>query len=153
MFNKSVWKNGESQVVDYMKNKGYKIVYNNYSQKICELDIVAVLSKKVQICSIKNRNKSKIKDLTDKLQIKMEKYALKNQIKNLKNLLIIVEVKSRSNNKFGMGIDAISNKKILHMKRGAEILLKEKRFNDMQVRFDVASVDGGVLTYIENAFW
>ena len=152
MINIKVWKDGERQVADYLKEIGYKIVYTNFSCKIAELDIVAILSKKVQKILIKDEFKQKFKGLSHKSEIKLMKFAFKNKLKNLTDLLIIVEVKARSTKKYGSGLDAISSDKVVHLKRGAELLLKMKQFNNMQPRFDVASVDGGKITYIENAF-
>ena len=151
MNNIKVWKEGEKQVADYMKKIGYKIVYTNFFCKVAELDIVAILPKKVQKRSILNENKAKIKDLNDKLKIKLLKMNVKNQLKNLKDTLVIVEVKARSNKKFGMGLDAVDNEKVRHLERGGEYLLKMERFKNMQIRYDIASVDEGKITYIENA--
>ena len=149
MYNKKTWKDGENLAAEYMQDRGYKIVYRNYYCKIAELDIVAILSKKVQKRNLKNKFKQKIKNINNKTEIKLLKFALKNELKNLSDLLIITEVKSRINNHFGIGADAISKDKIRHMKNGAMILLKMKKFKNMQVRFDVASVDAGEVTYIE----
>ena len=151
MQNIKTWRNGEKLVADYMKKEGYKIVYTNFYCKIAELDIVAILPKKVQKRLIKYENKIKIKDLTDKTKIKLLKFNLKNKLKLVSDILVITEVKSRENNKFGMGLDAIDARKIQHLKRGAEVLLKMKKFSGMKVRFDVASVDLGEITYIEDA--
>lgn len=152
MFNEKVWKDGEKLTADYLKKNKYNIVYLNYNCKIAELDIVSVLTKKVQKSLIKNEIKCKIINFKDKISKKMFLLSMKNKIKNLTDLLVITEVKSRTTNKFGVGLEAISSEKIHKMQLGAEMLLKEPRFKDMQIRFDVASVDGGDLTYIENAF-
>lgn len=152
MNNIKVWKEGEKQVADFLINKGYIIVYQNYFVKVAELDIVAILPKKVQKREIKNEFLQQIKGLSNKNQLRLMKFSYKNKIKTLKDLLVIVEVKSRSNSKFGSGFDAVDFNKINHMKHGAEILLKDKKFSEMQVRFDVASVDMGEIMYIEGAF-
>ena len=149
MYNEKTWKDGEDLTAEYMQKQGYKIIYRNYFCKIAELDIVSILSKKVQKRNVKNEFKQKIKNINDKIEIKLLKYALKNELKNLKDLLIITEVKSRINNHFGTGADAISKDKIRHMQNGAMFLLKMKKFKNMQVRFDVASVDAGEITYIK----
>lgn len=152
MFSETVWKNGENLVAEYMTTKGYKIIYKNYFCKIAELDIVAVFSKKLQKKLLKQELKTKIKMLTDKTKLKLLKISHKESIKQLVDLLVVTEVKSRSNAKFGFGFDSVLKSKVQHMKNGAEILLKEKRFKNFQIRFDVASVDNGKITYIENAF-
>ena len=70
---------------------------------------------------------------------------------NTNDLLVITEVKSRSTDDFGKGFDAMDLKKRAHLIRGAKAIKQDRRFESMQVRFDVASVDGGKLEYIENA--
>ena len=152
MNNEKVWKDGEKQVCEYLKEKRYKIVYQNFSCKIAELDIVAVLPKRIQKKNLKIQVKQKIFNVKTKNEKLLIKFALKNQLKNIRDMLVVVEVKSRSNNRFGLGLEAITGEKMFHMKRGAEILLKMKKFKNMQIRFDVASVDSGQITYIENAF-
>lgn len=149
MYNEKIWKDGENLAAAYMQERGYKIVYRNYFCKIAELDIVAILSKKVQKSILKNEFKKKKNSLDNKNEIKLLNFVLKNQLKNLKDLLIITEVKARSNSRFGTGLEAISKEKIRHMKNGAEVLLKMKKFRNMQLRFDVASIDSGEITYIE----
>jgi len=152
MFNENVWKYGESLVINYLKNKNYKILYQNFRCKFAELDIVALYSKKLQKRAIKIEFKQKIKQMSSKNEKTMFKFSIKSRLKNLKDVLVIVEVKTRSNDNFGTGLDAIDREKVVHMKRGAEYLLKQKKYQNMQIRFDIASVDGNKLTYIENAF-
>lgn len=152
MLNIKVWKEGEQSVTQYLKSLGYKIIYNNYKCKNAEIDIVAVLPKKVQKKNILIEKRMKIGELSDKTQIQIYKLGIKNRIKNLSDLLVIVEVKARSNKKFGVGLEAMDENKIRHLKIGAESLMQEKRFEKMQVRFDVASVDSGEISYYENAF-
>ena len=77
---------------------------------------------------------------------------LKNALKNLDDLLVITEVKGRETDKFGLGLESISDKKKSNIIRGARYLQTDKRFEKYQIRFDVASVDSGKVTYIENAF-
>lgn len=152
MLNKKVWKDGENKVTEYLKSLGYKIIYTNYRCKVAEIDIVAVLSRKMQKRFILSEKLLKFNELQDKMQIKMYNLSIKNRIKNLSDLLVIVEVKSRSNKKFGTGLEAVDENKIRHLRLGAEILMQEKRFAKMQVRFDIASVDSGEISYYENAF-
>lgn len=152
MFNERTWKEGEKITQEYMKKNGYKIVYTNFSCVGVELDIVAILPKKVLYRIEKNRIKQEIKNAKN-IKIKQK---LKQKLKIIKNsltdLLIITEVKARQNDKFGSGFDAISIKKKVNIIRGVKFLLKDKKFQNKQVRFDIASVDAGKITYIENAF-
>ena len=152
MFNEKTWKNGEEIAAKYMLSKGYKILFRNFRCKVAELDIVAIFSKKEQKKLLKKELLLKIKNCKSYNDSKLLKIVYKNQIKQLNDLLIITEVKSRSSDKFGLGVEAISKDKIKHMKNGAEVLLKMKKFKNKGIRFDVASVDGENLTYIEDAF-
>ncbi len=152
MFNEETWKMGEDLAQEYMKKHGYKIVYTNFAVKGFELDIVATLSAKKQLKKFKAETKEKLK----KAKTNKEKMLLKNNYKNLKgkfkDLLIITEVKSRADDRFGRGCECIDLKKRSHLTRGAKFLTEKPEFKGMQVRFDVASVDYGKITYIENSF-
>ncbi len=150
MFNERVWKEGEKIAQSYMKKNGYKIKYTNFSCVGVELDIVAILPAKVQKKNLENLLKKQLKQ--DGVDSKILKNHYKNLINKLEDLLVICEVKSRSSDKYGEGHEAIDTKKMYHIRRGAEYLMNKSEFKDMQVRFDVASVDAGKLTYIVNAF-
>ena len=152
MYNEETWKIGEELARIYMKKHGYKIVYTNFDERGFELDIVAILSKKQQLKNLKIETKQKIKNAkTDK-----QKVLLKNNFKKLKgtlkDLLVITEVKSRSDDRFGKGCECIDLKKRSHLIRGAKFLTQMEKFKGMQVRFDVASVDYNKVNYIENSF-
>ena len=152
MFNEETWKMGEQLAQEYMKKNGYKIVYTNFAMRGFELDIVATLSKKARLKKIKKELKLKIKnEKTPK-----EKMLLKNNFKNTKkticDLLVITEVKSRADDRFGKGCECIDLKKRSHLIHGAKFLMKKPEFKNMQVRFDIASVDAGKINYIENSF-
>ena len=60
MFNDDTWKIGEQMAQEYMKKVGYKIVYTNFADRGFELDIVAILSKKMQFKKLKNETKEKV---------------------------------------------------------------------------------------------
>ena len=149
MFNKEIWIEGEVLAKEYMKKHGYKILY------FCvgiELDIVAILprSKQIKILKSAYRKKRKIaKTLEEKLKL-TQMYL--NFRKNLQDLLVITEVKARSSDKFGRGADAVDESKQNNIIRGARYLLEKPEFKDMQVRFDVATIDNSKIEYIENAF-
>ena len=152
MFNEETWKMGEQLAQEYMKKNGYKIVYTNFAMRGFELDIVATLSKKIRLKNMKKENKEKIKNS----KTVKEKMLLKNNFKNIKktvtDLLVITEVKSRADDRFGKGCECIDLKKRSHLIRGAKFLTQKPEFKNMQVRFDIASVDSGKITYIENSF-
>ena len=150
MYNELTWKESEQKVQEYMKNKGYKILWTNFSCVGVELDIVAILSKSAQKNILKQQTKQRI--LEDKKNKSIYKNSLKNALKHLEDLLVITEVKGRETDKFGLGLDSISDKKKSNIIRGARYLQTQKQYEKYQIRFDVASVDAGKVTYIENAF-
>lgn len=150
MFNELTWRESELKVQDYMKNKGFKIVETNFSCVGVELDIVALLSKSVQKKQMKKDMIRKVR--ADRVNRNVYKNSLKNALKELRDLLVITEVKGRENDKYGMGLEAISEQKKHNIIRGARFLQKDEKFKKYQIRFDVASVDSGEITYIENAF-
>ncbi len=153
MFNENTWKEGELKTQQYMKMQGYKIIYTNFSCRGAELDIVAILPIKPQIKKLKLELKEKLKQEINSNLKKLYKQNYKNLKKDLNEILVITEVKARASEKFGEGVEAIDSIKMYHMNNGADYLLQKSEFKGMQVRFDVASVDSGKLTYIENAFW
>lgn len=150
MFKEETWKNGEKLVQDYMRKRGYKIIYTNFSCVGVELDIVAFLPRKEQVKHVKLSYKLKIKK--DKKYKKLYKNSMKNYLKTIQDLIVITEVKARESDKFGTGADAVSDYKKNNIMRGARFLQQDKLLSKYQFRFDVASVDSGVVTYIENAF-
>lgn len=152
MFNDITWKDGEEKTVEYMKNNGYKILYTNFSCVGVELDIVAILSVEEQKKKLKLELNESIKNETNRKNYKILKKSYKGMVDSLTDLLVITEVKARASHKYGLGADAINSFKMNNIKKGAEYLLRDKKFKNMQVRFDVSSVDAGKINYIENAF-
>lgn len=158
MFDDIVWKEGEELTQKYMTKQGYKILWTNYSTHGVELDIIALLSKKVQKSNLKKAYKSKIHTLnkSNKDEFKQTKKILKHKFKQkmliLDDLLVITEVKARSSNKYGIGAEAVDDYKMANIKKATMFLIKEKALESLQVRFDVSSVDGLNITYIEDVF-
>ena len=152
MYNDETWKIGEQLTQDYMKKHGYKIIYTNFAERGFELDIVAMLSAKEQFKKIKAETKNKIKTEKSAKVKRLLKDNLKNIKPTLKDVLVITEVKSRADGRFGRGCECIDLKKRSHLIRGAKYLSQMERFKGIQIRFDVASVDYGKITYIENSF-
>lgn len=56
------------------------------------------------------------------------------------NYIIFVEVKTRTNEKYGMASEAVNKIKKIHMKKSAAIFLKENNFSRFTIRFDVIEV-------------
>lgn len=152
MFNEKTWRDGEQLVQEHLKKNDYKIVYTNLDVVGVELDVVSVLSVSKQKRKLKLEFKQKIKNEETKQGKIVLKQTLKNLISELKPVLVITEVKARSTDEFGKGYESVGKMKQTHIKRGAKALLKKPEFEGFDVRFDVASVDGGVISYIESAF-
>lgn len=150
MFKETTWRDSEKKVQQYMKKRGYRIIHTNFSCVGVELDIVALLPKKIQKNNLKQEYKTKM--LEDKARRKVYKHSLKASLKLVSDLLIITEVKGRETDKYGLGSEAISDHKRENIIRGARFLQKDKKYSKMQFRFDIASVDAGKITYIEDGF-
>jgi len=73
-----------------------------------------------------------------------------------KNTICFIEVKARSSDKFGLGLEAVSGVKQKQISKVALSFLKEKGLLDKKARFDVVSLDSSgseeKITLIKNAF-
>mgnify|MGYP002623026781 CR=1 FL=1 len=112
-------KRGESIAAEYLKEKGFELVKNNYRFERAEIDL---------ICTE-----------TDK------------------NLLIFVEVKTRTNKKFGEPEESVTPAKMEQIKKAAYGFLSENsKYDEFDVRLDVVTVffenQDAVVNHIENAF-
>ena len=67
------------------------------------------------------------------------------------NLIVFVEVKTRSNDKFGKGFESVVHKKIDKIRKVAMLYLIQKDLQK-EIRFDVISIDNNVVTHFEGAF-
>ncbi len=72
-------------------------------------------------------------------------------IAEYKNILIIVEVKYRNSNTFGLGYQAVDYNKQQKIIRTTNYYINEKNINPL-VQFDIISIDKDTITHIENAF-
>lgn len=61
-----------------------------------------------------------------------------------KNILVFIEVKTRSNLNYGTPAEAVDYKKINHIYKSANIYLKMQKLDNIMIRFDVIEV------YIQN---
>lgn len=69
------------------------------------------------------------------------------------NILVFVEVKTRTNKNF-KAIDSITRKKQETMATVANIFISEKSpiYDDLEVRFDLVLIDEGNIEILKNAF-
>ncbi len=68
------------------------------------------------------------------------------------DILVFVEVKTRSSKKFGLPEDAITYKKRLHIVRSALFYLKKYGLIDRLYRFDIVTVMPSGIRHYKNAF-
>lgn len=67
--------------------------------------------------------------------------------------LVFIEVKYRKSGDTGTALDAIGPKKAVRVRRVAEFYLYAHGYpEETACRFDAACIDGGTITYLENAF-
>ena len=66
--------------------------------------------------------------------------------------VVFVEVKKRSTNLYGRGVEAVDHAKRNNIICAAKAYINRYRCEDLYVRFDVASIDEGRISYIEDAF-
>jgi putative endonuclease len=68
------------------------------------------------------------------------------------DLIVFCEVKTRSTSAFGAPVEAVTRAKQLRLRRVATRWLDQDSPHGAQLRFDVASVLGGVVEVVEGAF-
>lgn len=74
----------------------------------------------------------------------------------LDNILVIVEVKARSNKNFGNPIDAVNNEKVKRIKNCTNYYIYKEKMKFYEIRFDVIEIyqikEHYVVNHIKNAF-
>ena len=105
---------GELTTARFLKKKGYKIIDKNFTNKIGEVDLIALYG----------------------------------------DLLVFIEVKTRSSTQYGNPSDAVDyNKQRKYVLLCESYLLLHKEYKNKCVRFDVVEVLNGEINHIENAFY
>lgn len=69
-----------------------------------------------------------------------------------KNVVVFVEIKTRSSNKFGLPSESVTRQKQNKIKQVASLFLKQKGWLEKDCRFDVIEVLDRQINHIENAF-
>ena len=125
---------GETLALDYLKKQGYKILVANYSNKVGEVDIIAVETKKVRKKHPDYKNFPK--------EVKKE------------DVLVFVEVKSRKKSGAIRPSDAVDKKKQLHYSSIANSFrLYNPKYSTLAYRFDIIEIIGEeVANHLTNAF-
>ena len=105
---------GENKAAKFLRKNGYKIIERNYTNKIGEVDLIALYG----------------------------------------NLLVLIEVKTRSNIIYGNPADAVDyNKQRKYVLMAEGYLMANACYRDKCVRFDVIEVLNGEINHIESAFF
>ena len=73
-------------------------------------------------------------------------------IAKYKNIIVFLEVKTRTSGKFGYGREAVDSRKQNKIRLVATGYLKYKRLIDVACRFDVIEITDDNIEHIENAF-
>jgi len=133
---------GENFAVEYLKKIKYKIIARNCKFAGCEIDIVAICTKKAQ--------KRKIINEFKRDQIK-SKTALKCRLTALEDIMVFVEVKYSSSRIYGEPMERVDIKKQKQIIKAAEGFIYKNNIT-MPCRFDVVSIVGKEITHIEDAF-
>ena len=69
------------------------------------------------------------------------------------NYIVFVEVKYRSNNKYGYAVEAVNYRKKQIIRHVAQFYMATRyKSCDIPCRFDVIGIDGETVTHIKNAF-
>ncbi len=68
------------------------------------------------------------------------------------DVIVFVEVKTRSNTNFGLPRESVTPHKQNKIRRVAICFLKQNKLENCSVRFDVIDILQGELTHIQNAF-
>ncbi|PLX67523.1 MAG: YraN family protein [Denitrovibrio sp.] len=78
------------------------------------------------------------------------KYGEIDIIMEIGDILVFIEVKARSSEKYGLGYESVTTSKQEKLLKTAQTYMSEN--GERAARFDVVSIDGDKITHIENAF-
>lgn len=141
MFNYNTWKDGEKLAKKYLLKNGYKILETNSKLAGAEVDIVCTLPIKKQKKLLKQEYKNG--------QLLKQSYL--STINNLSDILVFVEVKARSTDKYGLPGEAVTTYKQNQIKKFANIYIAKNNWAG-SVRFDVISIIESKIDHIIGAF-
>lgn len=154
MNNKLVWIDGETKAALFLKGKGYKIIDKNCKIGGSEIDIIAILPKKQQKINLLSEFKQnkRIGKFSSNDDLKFYKRVLSNNIRELRDILVFVEVKARFSKKYGYPYEAVDEQKQHNLERGCIAYIKKYKKENIGARIDVVSVIDNEIVHIENAF-
>ncbi len=69
-----------------------------------------------------------------------------------KDTLVFVEVRERKSNAYGTPAETVTTRKQARIAKAALMFVKAHFLNNRNLRFDIVSVQNGMVTHLENAF-
>ena len=67
--------------------------------------------------------------------------------------LAFIEVKTRTTNKYGSAIEAVTKAKAKQIIKCAKFYINRKKLYEREIRFDIIAITGTEIEHIKNAFW
>lgn len=125
MNTKSVGNIGEQIAAEYLEEKGYTILERNVTYAGTEVDIIAE-------CNASNKKRLFKKPEPD--------------------TLVFCEVKTRTNDSFGSGVEAVTAYKAGRYIRAAEEYIVRKSVKNRIIRFDIIEISNDQINHIISAF-
>lgn len=132
MLKRLIGDEGERLAAAFLVKNGYKILTKNFANKYGEIDIIALETKKAR-----------------KLR---EEYDIMPKAIKDEDVIVFVEVKYRTSDKFGKPFEAVDTKKQKRYELLSNVFLLENNFRGMQFRFDIIEILGKSINHIVNAF-
>lgn len=124
---------GENLACNYLQKNKYKILARNFSDKMGEIDIIAIETKA-------SRKRS-------------EDYCKMSKIIKNEDVLVFIEVKSRHSNLYGEPFEAVDKEKQRRYYNLSTIFMLKNNLTDFQHRFDIIEVlEDSVVHHYKNAF-
>ena len=69
------------------------------------------------------------------------------------NQIVFIEVKGRRNTRYGWGLEFVDKRKQVSLVKAAyHFIMRQPHSHRIEARFDVISIDGGNIEWIQNAF-
>ncbi|MDD4839469.1 MAG: YraN family protein [Clostridia bacterium] len=144
---------GEEIAKNYLIEKGYKILEQNFVACGCEVDIICETVQKAMsaVCCNNPKKISRIKSifLSKNSLEKTKRDLLKNESETV---IVFVEVKTRANTQFGRPLEAVTRVKQLRYIKAAKSYLVRNRLSNIDVRFDVIEVLDSQVNHIISAY-
>ena len=127
----------EQLAARYLVDNGYTVLERNFRNKTGEIDIIA---KKEELFLVSKASEWKY------IENVWKKHKEERDTE-------FVEVKYRSNNKYGYAVEAVNYRKKQIIRHVAQFYMATRyKSCDIPCRFDVIGIDGETVTHIKNAF-